>query len=397
MVWYDTLELVTGLGVLLKYSPTQPEVNVRAMRHSRIIVLVCSILVIGSLLATPAFAEPTNAEIEAARAEADAARAELDRMNAELEIQVEEYNAITEELEATRERIRETRDDLELAERELSAAQVQLAERAANIYKDGGTGFLEVLLGTTSFEDLVTRLDLLTRINRSDALVVADVKEAKAQVEALKRSLEAREAEQVALRSEAEARAQAIERKIADQAAYVGRLDSEIKQLIAEEEERQRKLAEERARQAAAAAAQYASNRTPTDPGSLGAGHPEAVQIALQYLGVPYQWGGSSPSGFDCSGLCQYVYRQIGIDLPRTSRSQFKAGQHIPPGRLDLLVPGDLVFFGYDGDPSRVHHVGIYVGDGNYVHAPQTGDVVKVSSLTERIASRGDYVGASRF
>ncbi|HSQ21540.1 MAG TPA: NlpC/P60 family protein, partial [Coriobacteriia bacterium] len=59
-------------------------------------------------------------------------------------------------------------------------------------------------------------------------------------------------------------------------------------------------------------------------------------------------------------------------------------------------IPGDLVFFAYDADPSRVHHVGIYVGIGNYVHAPQTGDVVKVSSLTERIASRGDYVGASR-
>jgi len=121
------------------------------------------------------------------------------------------------------------------------------------------------------------------------------------------------------------------------------------------------------------------------------------VDIALQYLGVPYVYGGSSPSGFDCSGLVQYVYRQVGVSLPRTSQSQFRVGEHIPADRVDLLQPGDLVFFGTDGDPSRVHHVGMYVGDGNYVHAPYTGTVVRVNSLTSRIQSSGDYVGGSRF
>jgi cell wall-associated NlpC family hydrolase len=121
------------------------------------------------------------------------------------------------------------------------------------------------------------------------------------------------------------------------------------------------------------------------------------VEVALQYLGVPYSWGGATPSGFDCSGLAQYSYAQVGISIPRTSRSQFRAGTHVPPDALDQLVLGDLVFFGYGGDPDRVHHVGIYCGDGNFVHAPSSGDVVKVSSLADRIASKGDYVGASRF
>jgi cell wall-associated NlpC family hydrolase len=107
-------------------------------------------------------------------------------------------------------------------------------------------------------------------------------------------------------------------------------------------------------------------------------------------------WGGSTPSGFDCSGLVQYVYERLGIDLPRTSREQYHAGAFIPANRLDLLQPGDLVFFGYDGDPERVHHVGMYVGDGNFIHAPGTGDHVVVASLTGRIAARGDYVGAVR-
>jgi cell wall-associated NlpC family hydrolase len=135
----------------------------------------------------------------------------------------------------------------------------------------------------------------------------------------------------------------------------------------------------------------------PVDVEGLGVGHPEFVSLALQYVGVPYVWGGASPSGFDCSGLTQYAYEQIGISLPRNSRSQYLSGEHIPSDRVDLLTPGDLVFFGYDGDPSQVHHVGIYVGNGDYLHAPQTGETVKVQSLIARIQVSGDYVGASRF
>ncbi|MBN2404541.1 MAG: C40 family peptidase [Coriobacteriia bacterium] len=357
------------------------------------------VLILALSASAPAFGAPTNAEIEAKQAEAEAAQAARDTMAAELEVRIEEYNAITEALEQTRAQIKETQADLELASLELEESQLRLAERANNIYRDGGTGMLEVLLGTDSFEDFVSRIDLLSRINRSDAQIVANVKEAKAQVEALERSLETREAEQISLRQDAEQRAKTIEADVEKQEQYIASLSAEVKELIAEEEERQAKLAAERA---AALAKSTASNsgssgRAATDPDSLGVGRSDVVAIAMQYLGVPYVWGGSSPSGFDCSGLSVYVYNQVGVSLPRTSYSQYKVGQHIDADRLDLLAPGDLVFFGTDGDPSRVHHVGIYVGSGNFIHAPQTGDVVKISSLTERIASRGDYVGASRF
>jgi peptidoglycan DL-endopeptidase CwlO len=120
------------------------------------------------------------------------------------------------------------------------------------------------------------------------------------------------------------------------------------------------------------------------------------VAVAKQYLGVPYVWGGTSPSGFDCSGLVQYCYDKIGVSLPRTSREQFKAGAYIPPNRLDLLKPGDLVFFAVNADPDEIHHVGIFAGGDSFIEAPCTGDVVRVSSLTGRIQSRGDYVGACR-
>ena len=104
----------------------------------------------------------------------------------------------------------------------------------------------------------------------------------------------------------------------------------------------------------------------------VSGGHPEAASIAMKYLGIPYQWGGASPgTGFDCSGLVMYVFAQLGVQLPHFAAGQYGYGS---PVSRDQLQPGDLVFF--DG----LSHVGIYIGNGQMVHAPQTGDVVKITA-----------------
>ena len=118
--------------------------------------------------------------------------------------------------------------------------------------------------------------------------------------------------------------------------------------------------------------------------GPTSGGHPEAATIALRYLGVPYLWGGATPAGFDCSGLVMYVYAQLGISLPHFAAAQYTLGS---PVDRDQLQPGDLVFF------ENLNHVGIYIGGGQVVHAPTTGDVVKISNLSDWGAS---YVGARR-
>ena len=92
----------------------------------------------------------------------------------------------------------------------------------------------------------------------------------------------------------------------------------------------------------------------------------------MRYIGLPYVWGGSTPSGFDCSGLVMYSYAQVGVSLPRTTYAMWNAGQHV--SQADLQV-GDLVFF------YGLGHVGLYIGNGQYIHSPHTGDVVKISSL----------------
>jgi cell wall-associated NlpC family hydrolase len=111
-----------------------------------------------------------------------------------------------------------------------------------------------------------------------------------------------------------------------------------------------------------------------------------AVAIAERYLGVPYRWGGADPSGFDCSGLVMYVYGRLGVRLPHFAAAQYRDGRHV---RLDDLRRGDLVFF--DG----LDHVGIYVGGGRFIHAPHTGDHVRISGLAGGWYA-DHYAGATR-
>jgi cell wall-associated NlpC family hydrolase len=115
------------------------------------------------------------------------------------------------------------------------------------------------------------------------------------------------------------------------------------------------------------------------------------VGLAHKYLGTPYVWGGRSPKGFDCSGFAQYLYGQVGVSIPPTTYTQWKAGRSVGKSQLQ---PGDLVFFrGSDSIGGLPGHVGVYIGHGMMIDAPHTGSHVRVES----VFNFGGYMGARRY
>jgi peptidoglycan DL-endopeptidase CwlO len=185
---------------------------------------------------------------------------------------------------------------------------------------------------------------------------------------------------------------------LAERQRLLSSIKDQIASLEAAEQRRQERLAAQaqarfRASQQAAASEQAAPEALvqSDSPAEAIAPAPDAryggvVGIAMQYLGVPYVWGGASPSGFDCSGFIMYVYAQIGVSLPHHAASQYGMGTAVS---RDQLQAGDLVFF------NGLGHAGIYIGGGQFIHAPHTGDVVKISSLSDSWYAQ-TWVGARR-
>jgi cell wall-associated NlpC family hydrolase len=325
--------------------------------------------------------------------------AEVESMNVDLEQTIEAYNYANIELDRIDNDLASNAKHLVAARKSLVVAQKRIAQRLRDLYVNGeGDSTLEVILGSSSLDDIIARLDAIERVSSQDTHILQTVRQYRKEVETRRSNLQDAREDQARIVAEQAAQKQSIESQIAEQNQLLASVKDEIAEMRAEEQRRQAALAAQaRARaQAAQAAAQatqdIAQSYDPSsysepvyDPNLPAPRYGHVVGIALQYLGVPYVWGGSSPStGFDCSGFSMYVFAQIGVSLPHHAASQYSYGTPVP---FDQIAAGDLVFF------SGLGHMGIAIGGGQFVHAPHTGDVVKISSLYERMSS---FVGARR-
>jgi cell wall-associated NlpC family hydrolase len=348
------------------------------IRRLRTAVLAVAILVAVLSTAVPAPASPV-ADKKARLLEV---QTKLEKVGVQVEQAVEYYNQAVAKLETTRNKIKENQRLLAAAERNLRIANRQLAARAQSIYKTPETSIADIVFAARSFEDLVVQFDLMQRLGNSDVDLVRSVTAYEQDIKDRRLALAADEKVAVKLLEERRAQKSAILTTEATMKIVERGLRTDIRDLLAQQAAA--------ARAARAAAAQQAATSSPlsggagrttggpSPPNPGGPGHPEVVAIAQRYLGIPYVWGGASPSvGFDCSGLTMYVYAQIGIQMAHGATLQQQASKPVP---LNALQPGDLVFY---GNASFSYHVALYVGGGQVIEAPRTGAVVSYDGVDD--------------
>jgi peptidoglycan DL-endopeptidase CwlO len=323
---------------------------------------------------------------------------QLQGLSDSLERARSQYDQASSQLAETRRQLRENAYELHVARGNLKASQRAIRKRLVSLYTTDQDSTIEVILGSKSLDDMITRIDSAKNVTSLDARVATEVVDFQHAVAVHRTKLAAARAQQehlVAVRAAAKA---SIESKISEEQQLYSSLKGQIAQLVVAQQARQLQMA--RMAQARLVSQHQAQEQAAQDtvvgitavaPESTTVVAPPStyggvVGIAMSQLGTPYVWGGAAPGGFDCSGLVMWAYGQLGVSLPHSTYALFAMG--VPVSR-DELEPGDLVFF--DG----VGHVGIYIGGDEFIHAPHTGDVVKISSLDDPWYS-AEYVGARR-
>jgi cell wall-associated NlpC family hydrolase len=258
----------------------------------------------------------------------------------------------------------------------LAEAQRSVRGVARSAYTGSGLNSFQALMVSGSADEFVNRMSTLQMVagHQNELLAVAaDANAAAAEAQA---QLQASAAEAQRQYDAVSGQKVELERQIGEYRAIHDRLTAEERRtVLAAAQESERASRDERTEPLAAESAPVVAN---------GDAAQVAIDTAMDQRGKPYIWAAGGPKAFDCSGLTQYAFKAAGISLPHSSRLQSQMGQAVPRGDLQ---PGDLVFF-----YSPVSHVGIYIGNGQMVHAPTSGDVVKVAPVD----AMGGYAGARR-
>lgn len=351
-----------------------------------------AILAVGlSVPAASAFAAPSDDK----QAEAQAALQKLNQYQSELDQASANYEAAHQEQIDAQNRVDEAQKQIEEKTAQIEKDQQRLSDRARDMYRSGDTNFLDVILGASSFEQFATTWNMLETLNGNDAELVSETKTAREDLQAAKQ--EAEEQAKVASDKAEEAKsvAEAADQKASEMQQTYNSLSAEAQELISQE-----RAAQEAQQQAAAAAAEQNgtagndaaanitnnnrnnttssnssssnSNKNNASSSATNNSKPQSVSgnsvvnRAYSQLGKPYKWGAFGPNSFDCSGLVSYCltgsYSRLGT-----------TGTFMGWTRVSNPQPGDICV--------NSHHCGIYIGGGQMIHAPRTGDVVKVSSV----------------
>lgn len=302
--------------------------------HTRYLTAISTLFLLGGILTTaapsPIWADPSVDD-------------QISKAGHDLEVIVEQYNKTAEELSAVNARAKTVKSALGPLRQAIEANDADISTIAVYYYKTGGLSATNALLSgdPMSLADRMTTLDFIAWRQSTDLRALLDTRT----------SLENEQGQIQALRAEKK------------------RLEKELMQKKADVEAELARLYQLRNGATPSEGSRYTLHSAPRGKGNAAA----ALRFANDTLGTPYQWGGSSPGGYDCSGLTSAAWAAAGKALPHNASMQYDAVQKIDKS---ALKPGDLVFYYND-----IHHVGIYAGEGMIIHAPEEGQGVRVSPV----------------
>ena len=363
--------------------------------RKRIISLVVTIGLV-TTISMPIFANPLSDKLKGQKAQLEEQKSAYKQAQSkvdDIEVSIEKMDADIEkifaEVDKTKVKIGDTEKEIEKTSKNIQVAEDNIKEeedlfnkRMRSMYMNGVDSYVEVILNSEGVDDLISRVENIKKIVEYDNKIIAELTVKKSVIEAQKASLETEKSKLVLLKTDNENKIEKLKVKKEEQNTLIA------------EAKKQEQLYSSKIGDAEAIVSttmkqiQEIKDRVPkysASRGSASFSDDSVVAYASNFLGTPYVWGASGPQYFDCSGFMQYVYAHFGVSLSRTTFTQINEGSYVD---RDNLQAGDLIFFGTDSNP---HHVGMYVGNNSYIHAPRTGDVIKVSALT-----RSDYLTARR-
>jgi peptidoglycan DL-endopeptidase CwlO len=344
------------------------------LRRKSLLAAVLAMVLLSPVASAPA--APNESDL-------GAARDRLLELERDFQLVSEEYNLVRENLVSIQAKMAETRLVVRELQQRMQKKESAAIRVATELYKTGAaTVAIESVLSASTLAEIETRLEYLSSTQTAQSKVFDRLAVDRALLAQNLQVLESARTKAIAAEGRLTELRTQIETKIADQQDEI----QELNAAIARAERRAAARAAAAAEAASAAAPAGAPAAAPVNIRPAPAPNPRAqtaVEAALSQVGKPYQWGAAGPNSYDCSGLTMWAWGQAGVSLPHNSGAQYAATPRVDSSDL---APGDLVFFG-----SPIHHVAMYIGNGQMVEAPYSGQQVRVVS-----ASRSDYVGAGR-
>lgn len=335
------------------------------------------------VLASPA------SDLKQAKTNLKAAQDQRQTLESNIEMLDTQIEKSMSAIDANKKQITKVQQDIKTAESDLKAAEDStkqesdlFKQRMRGMYISGFSGYIQLLFEADSLGDLISKTEAVGKIIGYDNKIIGDLKAKQEAVKVKKDQLSKENDKLLAIESDSEKKIAKLNSDKSNQLTLIAEAKNQEKLYASKVDSSQAAVNAELKQ---IASIRQAAPKLTLSRGSAPISDNSVIAYATNFLGTPYVWGGSTPAGFDCSGFTQYVYRHFGISIGRTTFDQINDGYEVS---MDQLQPGDLIFFGTWGNP---HHVGIYVGNGTYIHAPHTGDVVKISSL-----GRSDYLTARR-